>query len=187
MTDPTTTSSSTDSVLGQEYSISTDEFIVQLYISIPVGIALMVLYCIVRKVSPKTWEVRRKYSEMLIDEEDTTDDTDNNQSNPYEQSDYLLPKINENVTYPMVRTGFLNWMKDVWTMETTEFYKHAGFDALVFKLYLKACMWICIFALPYALLVLIPIYATASVKTNPSNPSYHRSFAPYKNPKSPQF
>ena len=154
-------SSSDSSTLGVEYSINTDEFISQLYISVPVGIILMILYCIVRRIRPNTFEVRRKYSEMLIEEEIDNGDEDD----PFfEETQSSLPKLTKNITHPQIRLGFFNWIKDVWMMDTNEFYKHAGFDALVFKLYLQGCMYICIGSLPYALCVLLPVYATSEVE-----------------------
>ena len=51
-------------------------------------------------------------------------------------------------------------MIDVWRMDTATFFQFAGLDALVFRMYLKGCFWICVAALPYSLIVLLPIYAT---------------------------
>ncbi len=74
------------------------------------------------------------------------------------------------LNYPRIDTGFIRWIWDIWTMDTNTFYTHAGFDALVFRLYLKGCLYICIASLPYALCVLLPVYATSEVKNKNTSP-----------------
>eukprot|EP01084_Bolivina_argentea_P164929 286646_1 len=140
--------------LGQNYSIDTGEFVAQLWISVPIGAILMFLYCVVRRISPQRWEVRRFYATQQMED----------------HSEYELPKLNTTITYPRISTGFIRWVWDVWTMDTNTFYRHAGFDALVFRLYLKGCMYICLAALPYALCVLLPVYATSVNVSQTSDP-----------------
>ena len=161
MADSTPTTTTT--TLGVEYSIDTSEFVSQLYTSIPIGAVLVAIYCVVRQISLPTWEVRRKYSEILRDEDEDDDGGDINAIAMHE-SKYRLPKYSATVTYPRISTGWIRWMYDVWTMPTSEFYKHAGFDALVFRLYLRCCMYTCLASLPYALCVLLPVYATGIVE-----------------------
>eukprot|EP00485_Elphidium_margaritaceum_P003238 CAMPEP_0202690086 /NCGR_PEP_ID=MMETSP1385-20130828/5203_1 /ASSEMBLY_ACC=CAM_ASM_000861 /TAXON_ID=933848 /ORGANISM="Elphidium margaritaceum" /LENGTH=921 /DNA_ID=CAMNT_0049345315 /DNA_START=42 /DNA_END=2807 /DNA_ORIENTATION=+ len=171
MTDTTTTlsSSSSTNTLSGKFSISTDEFVSQLYISIPIGIGLVFFYCVVRKLRPRFWEVRRRYAQVVVEQEESEPDFVENiesESQLFAQSTFSLPKYMTKVTYPRISSGFLWWLWDVWSMDAQTFYKHAGFDALVFRIYLKACMYICLTSLPFALLVLVPIYATSHAASN---------------------
>ncbi len=94
-----TTASDSPIVNGVEFSINTDEFVAQLYISVPIGISLMVLYCIVRRISLPTWEIRRKYAEILMERDKDDDDDDNNSNNAgSDQSDYDLPRFSSIIT-----------------------------------------------------------------------------------------
>ena len=61
---------------------------------------------------------------------------------------------------PDISDGFIKWTYDVWRMDTATFFQFAGLDALVFRMYLKGCVYMCLVALPYALCVLLPVYAT---------------------------
>ena len=152
----TTTEASSDLILGTTFSINTDEFVRQLYISIPVGLGLIGIYCILRQTCIKTWEVRRKYELISMMEQDDKSEADNSDIDS-------LPSFASPIHYPKISKGFFVWIWDVWTLDTNEFYTHAGFDALVFRLYLKGCLYICLAALPYALCVLLPVYATSEV------------------------
>eukprot|EP01084_Bolivina_argentea_P226694 382891_1 len=156
----TTTKSPGGDTLGVNFAINTDEFVSQLCISVPIGLGLIFLYMIVRKISLRTWEVRRKYAEILIEEEMEMDDVSDTNSQ-IDHEEFQLPKYSTSITYPRISTGFFFWMYDIWMMDTNTFYKHAGFDALVFRLYLKGCLFICLASLPYALCVLLPVYATS--------------------------
>ena len=166
MADDTTTTTSSASGLSAEYSVDTEEFVSQLYISVPVGCILIFLYCIVRYYYLDTWEIRRQYTRPRhrVDDDDENTDDENNNNRSDNESDYYLPNTSKPITHPHISKGFIYWMYDVWNMDTNDFYQHAGFDALVFRLYLKGCLWICLVSLPYALCVLLPVYGTSEVK-----------------------
>lgn len=111
---------------------SSAEFVTQLYVSVPIGAFLLILFILLRYYCNskfgKAIEVRRRSS--------------------------------NNIKYPRLRTGLLLWMIDIWTMDSSRFFYFAGFDALMFRMYLKTCIYICLVSLPYALFVLLPIYGT---------------------------
>jgi len=166
-----TESTSSTEVLGKGFSIDTEEFVTQLYTAVPAGVVLIITYCAVRQCWLSTFEVRRKYAQMSRDREQLHSDADHNnndEDDPFhlDESRYQLPKYSESITFPRISTGWFRWMWDVWTMDASTFYLHAGFDALVFRLYLRGCMLLCLAALPYALLVLLPVYATANTDTS---------------------
>ena len=157
----TSTTSDDSSTLGVDYSIDTSEFVQNLYISIPIGVSLILLFIVVRHYFPSTWELRRHYAEVIM--EDTSDDNgDDNAATAYDSS-RQIPRFTSVITYPTIDSGWILWMWQIWTLDNANFYKHAGFDAFVFRVYLKACLWICIICMPYALLVLLPIYSTGNV------------------------
>ena len=160
------TSSPTNAPIQSIYSpsASTAEFLSQLRISIPLSAIIIVIYCIVRRLYPNTFELKRKISQKLLTKTNKDDDEDDDKFND-------MDKINKNnldsetkrIAFPDLSNGYVSWILDVWFMDNQTFYIHAGFDALIFRLYLKGCSYICIASLPYLLLVLLPIYATSEV------------------------
>lgn len=51
-------------------SISTSEFVTNLEVSIPVGVILILLYCLIRWYRPTLYEVRRTFAQVMALEED---------------------------------------------------------------------------------------------------------------------
>ena len=47
-------------------------------------------------------------------------------------------------------------------MDSNTFYIYAGFDALVFRLFLISCFKFSLWCLPYSFIILLPIYATSA-------------------------
>ena len=133
----------------QGFDANTAEFVTQLQISIPVATGIIILFCILRRIFPLTFALRRKFSENLL--------SDNTSSNQHENA-------SNPVTFPHLSSGVFVWIYEMWTMDSNTFYHHAGFDALVFRLYLKGCVYICLASLPYALFVLLPVYGTSEVQ-----------------------
>eukprot|EP01084_Bolivina_argentea_P103800 185901_1 len=139
---------------------TTEELTSQLKISIPVSIILILIYCLVRKIYPYRFELRRKLSQNLLTGNDENPDEDDFDM---EKREYDLQNEKQPITFPTLSTNYLKWMYDVWTMDTNTFYIHAGFDALIFRLYLKGCVYICLASLPYALFILLPVYYTSKI------------------------
>lgn len=159
----TTTSTTTDSsTLGVDYSIDSDEFVQNLYITIPIGTFLILLYIVLRQYFLNTWELRRHFADVLMEE--TSDDGGDDNAGISSESSRQIPRFTTSISYPNISTGWFWWMWEVWSMDSNTFYKHAGFDAFVFRLYLKGCLWICVTSMPYALIVLLPIYSTGTVE-----------------------
>lgn len=61
---------------------------------------------------------------------------------------------------PFLGDGFFEWIVRVWQLSPQELQKYSGFDALVFLGFIKTCIKICLYSLPFALFVVIPTYAT---------------------------
>ena len=141
---------------------STAEFESQLQLSIPFWFILVVIYCILRRLYPNTWELRRKLSQNLLSHDINEEDEEDQD---IDKIKFNLQNTTKPITFPTISNGYFKWIYDVWMMDSNTFYQHAGFDALVFRLYLKGCFYICAASLPYALLVLIPVYGTSNVKT----------------------
>ena len=160
-TDMASTSNSTAPPTLLGYSANTEEFLNQLTISIPLGVVIVIIYCILRVRYPLTFELRRKLSQNLLNES-TTNEEEDDEDYDVEQREHNLNQRRV-ITFPSLSDGYVWWMYDVWTMDNNTFYKHAGFDALVFRLYLKGCCYICLASLPYALFVLLPVYGTSEV------------------------
>eukprot|EP01084_Bolivina_argentea_P007063 13298_1 len=123
--------SAADSVKSNPYSVATDEFISQLKFSIPVGLVLIGLYCILRYYFSNTFELRKK----LKLKEDTN----------------INNKSRKRVTFPKLSNSAITWMWQIMKMSKSIYFKHAGFDALVFRLYLDSCFYICLASIPYTI------------------------------------
>jgi len=142
----------------QGFDANTAEFMFQLKITIPAAIAILFLFCILRRAFPMTFELRRKLSLHIVPSDSSSPSPSS--SSPCDKVSDLLGE-RQPVTFPPLSKGFFVWMLEVWTMDSNTFYHHAGFDALVFRLYLKGCGYICMAAMPYALCVLLPVYGTS--------------------------
>eukprot|EP01083_Nonionella_stella_P033725 92295_1 len=91
-------------------------------------------------------------------------DDDDNDMDTEETTYNFRHRHRKNITFPTLSNRFLVWIYDIWVIDSNTFYAHAGFDALVFRLFLKGCVYICLASLPYALLVLLPVYGTSELK-----------------------
>eukprot|EP01083_Nonionella_stella_P026672 73488_1 len=129
----------TESPFIEAYTANADEFYSQLYTSIPFGCSLLIIYCILRNLCINTFEIKRNQYLLASDNVD-----------------------NKNMRHPSISsTGYFKWIYDTWKLDSNTIYSTAGFDATVFILFLRCCLSICVACMPYALLVLLPIYATS--------------------------
>ena len=87
-------------------------------------------------------------------------DNNNNNNNNNKEKQMNATK------YPQISTdSLIKWIYDIWMIDSF-IYIYAGFDALVFRLFIIGCFKICLLSLPYSLFVLLPIYATSASDPN---------------------
>ena len=143
--------STTPSPFTDNFTANADEFYSQLYVSVPIGVLLIFIYCMIRRLCINQFEYRRGASQYLL-----LPNNDNNNSNDNERNQQ------QSIKYPQLSsTSLFHWIYDIWMMNSNTFYMYAGFDALVFRLFITACFKICLLSLPYSLFILLPIYATS--------------------------
>ena len=127
------------------FHANADEFYSQLYVSVPIGLMLIVLYLAVRKLWPYRFEVRRQ----------------NSQADYINASDDDAPP-KDRIIYPNISlTGTTQWILDIWNLDSNAVYHYGGYDAVVLIIMLRGFTQICLVSLPYALICLLPIYATS--------------------------
>eukprot|EP01083_Nonionella_stella_P271368 919519_1 len=125
----------TPSPFTDAFTANADEFYSQLYISVPIGSSLIVLYCLIRRLCINQCEVRRNESEYLIpaDEEEDYDIDSSANINKLNANNNNNNNNNNNISHANISSdGFIEWIKDIWSLDLNTFYSIAGFDALVF-------------------------------------------------------
>ena len=52
------------------FNLTTDEFVTQLFITLPLGVLLILIFIVIRHNRPLTFEKRRKFKNSLLENED---------------------------------------------------------------------------------------------------------------------
>ena len=116
------TPSPTQDSITAAYSANSAELVSQIQYAVPIGLAMIIIYCILRRLHPNTWEIRRKLSVSIDDDDDGNDNDFDIEKSDEHSSITKKPKI----TFPEISSGYFLWMYDVWMMDSNTFYITIG-------------------------------------------------------------
>ncbi|ETO07060.1 hypothetical protein RFI_30334 [Reticulomyxa filosa] len=136
----------------------TNHFVFDLYVSLPITFFLVASYCLVRRWKPEIFEKRRQFAKKRV-----PSNSEERREEKKEEKEKEKVMWEEAIEYPKLgENDWVKWMYDIWKMDSSEFYKYAGLDAVIMRTFVRGCMYISLWCMAYGFVILIPVYATST-------------------------
>ena len=142
---------------AEDSTVVTEGFVALLYTDVIIATVLVLLFCYVRIKHNKRIEVKRCLKSDIARIEKESRQT-------FEHEGTVIEWHKVNLSYPNISpNSWFAWVMEVWNISDIEFFCHCGLDAWVLRLFVWTCLKMTLCSVPFALIIMVPVYGTAEV------------------------